>query len=235
MALKVRIGGAGEDVLLLLHGLGATGDVWRDVDAHWQGRWLAPDLPGHGGSDRLEKYTFESMAGELRGLIGPHDRVTVLGHSLGGVLAVLLGQMEQVDHVVGLGIKVVWSPDELARAGALAERHAAWFDTRADALAWHRKVSGIGDLAGDEVAAAGIVDDHGRWRLRLDDKAFAVGAPNMRELLEVCRARVILARGEHDHMVTDQQLSDLVPQPVTLPGLGHNAHLEDPAAVYALL
>jgi pimeloyl-ACP methyl ester carboxylesterase len=46
---------------------------------------------------------------------------------------------------------------------------------------------------------------------------------------------VILARGEHDHMVTDQQLSDLVPQPVTLPGLGHNAHLEDPAAVYALL
>lgn len=142
MALKVRIGGAGEDVLLLLHGLGATGDVWRDVDAHWQGRWLAPDLPGHGGSDRLEKYTFESMAGELRGLIGPHDRVTVLGHSLGGVLAVLLGQMEQVDHVVGLGIKVVWSPDELARAGALAERHAAWFDTRADALAWHRKVSG---------------------------------------------------------------------------------------------
>jgi hypothetical protein len=36
-------------------------------------------------------------------------------------------------------------------------------------------------------------------------------------------------------MVSDRQLGDLVPDPVTLPGLGHNAHLEDPAAVYGLL
>lgn len=236
MALKVIEGGAGEDVLLLLHGLGATGGVWRDVDDHWSGRWLAPDLPGHGESDRLEHYTFDTMARELRRLIGPHDRVSILGHSLGGVLALYLGSwLEQVERVVGVGIKVVWAPDELAKAGALAERPAAWFATREDAIAWHRKISGIGELVGDDVAAAGVVEEHHRWRLRLDQRAFAVGAPDMRELIAGCAGRLTLARGEHDHMVTGRQLADLVPDPVTLPGLGHNAHLENPGAVYALV
>jgi len=48
---------AGEPVLLLLHGLGATGDVWHAwrplLTRRWPGRWLAPDLPGHGGSPLL--------------------------------------------------------------------------------------------------------------------------------------------------------------------------------------
>lgn len=236
MALKVIEGGAGPEVLLLLHGLGGTAEVWRDVEAHWPGRWLAPDLPGHGESDRLESYTFDSMARELSDLIRPGDRVSILGHSLGGVLALLLGGWhDEVQRVVGLGIKVVWAPDELAKAAAMAEKPPAWFDTQDDAVAWHRRVSGIADLADEHVARHGVVDDHGRWRLRLDCKAFAVGAPDMREVVAACRAPLTLARGEHDHMVTDQQLADLVPDPVTLPGLGHNAHLEDPAAVYALL
>jgi pimeloyl-ACP methyl ester carboxylesterase len=36
-------------------------------------------------------------------------------------------------------------------------------------------------------------------------------------------------------LVTDDQLARLQPTRVTLPGLGHNAHVEDPAAVAALL
>ena len=39
-------------VVLLLHGMGATGDVWLPwapyLEQHWPGRWLAPDLAGHG-------------------------------------------------------------------------------------------------------------------------------------------------------------------------------------------
>lgn len=236
MALKVIEGGSGSDVLLLLHGLGGTGEVWRDVDEHWGGRWVAPDLPGHGESDRLETYTFDSLARELSPLIRPGDRVTILGHSLGGVLALLLGGWhDEVARVVGLGIKVEWAPDELAKAAAMAERPPAWFDSEADAVAWHRRVSGIADLVDDAVASHGVIDDHGRWRLRLDCKAFGVGAPDMREIIGACRAPVTLARGEHDPMVSERQLADLVDDPVTLPGLGHNAHLQDPAAVYALL
>jgi hypothetical protein len=36
-------------------------------------------------------------------------------------------------------------------------------------------------------------------------------------------------------MVGAEQLRVLVPAPVDLPGLGHNAHVESPAAVAALL
>ena len=50
-----------------------------------------------------------------------------------------------------------------------------------------------------------------------------------------CRARVVLARGEADPMVTADQLAELQPEAVTLPRLGHNAHVEDPAAVLRLL
>jgi pimeloyl-ACP methyl ester carboxylesterase len=46
---------------------------------------------------------------------------------------------------------------------------------------------------------------------------------------------VVLARGEGDAMVTEADLRALVPEPVTLPGLGHNAHVEDPAAVVELV
>ncbi|MGH3507072.1 MAG: alpha/beta fold hydrolase, partial [Nocardioidaceae bacterium] len=86
MALRVHGGGSGEDVLLLLHGLGATGDVWQDPGPQWPGRWIAPDLPGHGASDPLSDYPFAAMAAELSSLLGPADAVVVLGHSLGGVL-----------------------------------------------------------------------------------------------------------------------------------------------------
>jgi hypothetical protein len=36
-------------------------------------------------------------------------------------------------------------------------------------------------------------------------------------------------------MVSDAQLAELTSSPVTLPGLGHNAHVEDPEAVFALI
>lgn len=49
--LRVREGGSGPEVLLLLHGLGGTGDVWEGIGRRWNGRWIAPDLPGHGCSD----------------------------------------------------------------------------------------------------------------------------------------------------------------------------------------
>lgn len=234
--LRVRGGGSGHEVLLLLHGLGGTGDVWDAVGHRWNGRWLAPDLPGHGGSDRLLSYTFESMAASLIELTASAVSVTVLGHSLGGVVGLALAAMsDRVRRVVGLGIKVAWSPEELERARALSERPVSWFDTEAEALQRHRRVAGLGDLVEDSVARHGVVEEGGRWRLALDPAAFAVGAPDLPALLAGSRAEVILARGEHDPMVSHAQLAALVADPVTLPGLGHNAHLEDAAAVFALL
>ncbi|OLT01874.1 hypothetical protein BJF90_30505 [Pseudonocardia sp. CNS-004] len=62
MELRVRSGGLGEPVVLLLHGLGATAEVWDGLVPLLPGAWVAPDLPGHGGSAPLPAYTFAAVA-----------------------------------------------------------------------------------------------------------------------------------------------------------------------------
>src|SRR5579859_5118280 len=123
--LRVHGGGRGEPVLLLRHGLGATGDVfqgWRPLLAtRWPGRWLAPDLPGHGGSPPLPSYTFDTLAAAVAGLIAAGTPTVVLGHSLGGVVGLALAGHAfpvKVRAVIGLGIKVAWTGEELDRAQA---------------------------------------------------------------------------------------------------------------------
>jgi pimeloyl-ACP methyl ester carboxylesterase len=231
-------------VLVLLHGLGATGEVWDGVAARWAGSWVIPDLPGHGGSDPLPGYSFGSMAAELAGALGAEAGsgrpVVVLGHSLGGVLGLVLGSGRfglPVAAVCGLGIKLQWSPEELARAGELAGRPSREFGTRAEAVQRALKVAGLWQLVPEDtpVAGAAVVESAGGWRLALDNAAFGVGAPDMAGLLAACRAQVVLAAGEHDPMCPPDQLRALRPDAVVLHGLGHNAHVEDPAALQPLL
>ena len=57
----------------------------------------------------------------------------------------------------------------------------------------------------------------------------------MAHLLAGSQAPVTLARGEHDPMYTGERLAVLGAPTVTLPGLGHNAHAENPEQAFALL
>jgi pimeloyl-ACP methyl ester carboxylesterase len=230
-------------MLLLLHGLGATADVWAAsvLDEHWPGRWVAPDLPGHGGSRRLARYTFGALAAAAAEAVDGEDPVTVVGHSLGGVVGLALASGwfgVEVDTVVGVGIKVAWSADELTKAASLATRQAATFGSRDEAVSRHLRLSGLAGLVEPDSPslASGVIESDGQWRLALDMRAFAVGAPDMPSLLAASRAgRVVLARGEHDAMVTEDQLRELRDDAVTVAGFGHNAHVEDLPAVLRLL
>ncbi len=148
--LRVHEGGSGEPLLVLLHGLGATGDVWGGwrplLARRWPGRWLAPDLPGHGGSPPLAAYTFGGFAGAVAGIVRPGARTIVLGHSLGGVVGLALASGRfpvQVHAVIGLGVKVVWTDEDLERAQALARRPRARFASRDEAAARYLRVSGL--------------------------------------------------------------------------------------------
>jgi pimeloyl-ACP methyl ester carboxylesterase len=242
--LRVQGGGSGEPLLVLLHGLGATGDVWAGwrplLARQWPGRWLAPDLPGHGGSPPLAAYTFDGFAAAVAGVVQPGSRVVVLGHSLGGVVGLALASGRfpvAVQAVIGLGIKVSWTDQDLDRARALARRPPAWFASRDEAAARYLRVSGLAGLlpADDQAVNAGLREQDGRWRLAMDQATFAVGAPAMADLLAQSQATVTLARGERDPMNTDQELASLGVPAVTLPGLGHNAHVENPELSVALL
>src|SRR5262249_5318621 len=121
--LRVHEGGSGEPLLVLLHGLGATGDVWGRwpplLARRWPGRWLAPDLPGHGGSPPLAAYTFDGFAGAVAGILPRSARTVVLGHSLGGVVGLALagGRFPvAVQAVLGPGVQGASAPGEPGRA-----------------------------------------------------------------------------------------------------------------------
>lgn len=227
--LHVERGGDGP-LLVLLHGLGATGEVWRDVVPHWPGSWLVPDLPGHGRSPAMERYSFGSFAAAVASVI-PAGPVAVLGHSLGGVVGLALASGwfgVEVTSVVGLGIKVRWSAEELAKAASVAARPPQVFASADEAATRASKMAGV-------PLRHGVTEVDGGWRIALDAKAFGVGAPDMRGLLSVTPAKVTLAAGEHDPMSPQEHLADLVPSPIVLPGQGHNVHVESPAALVSLL
>ena len=56
--------------LVLLHGLGATSQVWDPLieTTAWTGRVLAPDLRGHGSERWTDTYSFGAMASDVADL-----------------------------------------------------------------------------------------------------------------------------------------------------------------------
>lgn len=86
-----RVGGSGPAVLLL-HGIGDNSLVWEPVMERLTDRYtvIAPDLLGHGLSDRPRAdYSIAAFANGMRDLLAflGVDRVSVVGHSLGGGVA----------------------------------------------------------------------------------------------------------------------------------------------------
>ena len=79
-------------VLLLIHGMAGTYENWQAViePLARDHTVLAPDLPGHGASaPGGGDYSLGSLAAGLRDLLiaQGHDRATLVGHSLGGGIA----------------------------------------------------------------------------------------------------------------------------------------------------
>ena len=79
-------------LLVLLHGITSTSDCWREVMPRLSERYtvVAPDLLGHGRSAKPRgDYSLGAYAAGLRDLLAVLDfeRGTVVGHSLGGGIA----------------------------------------------------------------------------------------------------------------------------------------------------
>ena len=76
-------GGSGP-AIILLHGLGATGAVWRDVVERLHARLacttLVVDLPGHGASSWHPVYS----VGEMAAAVAPLAQSTTIGEPASG-------------------------------------------------------------------------------------------------------------------------------------------------------
>ncbi|RZS32630.1 pimeloyl-ACP methyl ester carboxylesterase [Herbihabitans rhizosphaerae] len=90
-----RLAGGGTDPLVLLHGIAGSGRTWLPVmeelaDRGYGGEVIAPDLLGHGESATPRgDYSMGAFAAGLRDLLLllGHKRATIVGHSLGGGIA----------------------------------------------------------------------------------------------------------------------------------------------------
>lgn len=242
--LSARSGGSGGPVLVMLHGLGVHGGAWTPMaelaEARWPGRWIAPDLPGHGASPWTGAYGLDDHAGAVAGMLRAEDAaddVVVLGHSMGGAVGLALASGRhgvQPRRVLAFGVKVAWTPEEVRFLEGLAAATAKYFADRETAASRFLKVSGLAGLIdpASPVAASGIAQDEAGWRLAADPATASVGPPPMDRLMAEARCPVRLAAGAHDAISSVGDLSRWDPAAATLPGLGHSAMVEDPAAVW---
>jgi pimeloyl-ACP methyl ester carboxylesterase len=239
--IYLQQGGQGSQCFLLLHGLGCTGAVWHGVAAEIErrelGRWLAPDLPGHGESSTLEHYSPATLAQALLPILPQGERITILAHSMGVYVGLsLASQCERIQGLLGLGPKVSWTPDDLALARDLSDKTPRMFASQADAQARYRRVSGLGiDVAPDaEFIARGASRTADGWRLAADPQCILVAGTPFEPLLRAARCPVKLARGASDPIVSLLELKGFDVTAQNVEQRGHNVHAEDPRAVVAL-
>ena len=113
-----RTAGDGPETLLLIHGLTGSSTTWREVMPTLADRFtvVAPDLLGHGESAKPRgDYSLGAFASGVRDLLVALgiERATVVGHSLGGGVAMQLAYQfpERCERLVlvnsgGLGKEV---------------------------------------------------------------------------------------------------------------------------------
>ncbi len=83
--------GNGDEALVLLHGIGGRAEVWQPQLEAFADRYnvIAWNMPGYGRSAPLPRMTFPALADALETLINalPARCIHLVGHSMGGMVA----------------------------------------------------------------------------------------------------------------------------------------------------
>ncbi|WP_051809432.1 alpha/beta fold hydrolase [Actinoplanes subtropicus] len=257
-ARAFRMLGTGPTVLLLLHGIGSQGATWDKVAPVLAERYtvIVPDLLGHGRSAKPRAdYSIGGYANGMRDLLGALDidRVTVVGHSFGGGVAMQFAYQfpERTDRLVvvaggGLGSQVSVALRALSLPGASVALGISHLPPCRLALGALRAAAGLvapaalaADLDEAYTVHTGLRDPAARsaflhvlrhvvdWRgqlITMRDRAYlAQGLP------------ALVVWGDRDHVLPAGQAraaAELMPgaRSVVLPGVGHFPHREAPEA-----
>jgi pimeloyl-ACP methyl ester carboxylesterase len=237
VTVHIERGGGTGPTVLLLHGSGATGAVWAPVLGEIGNvRWIVVDLPGHGRSDRLPAYHHHDYAAAI-GAAVETDVDLVVGHSLGALIGLTLADGThgiRVGAVTAIAMKVLWTPDELSRRGSRPHRS---FADRDDALRRFAKVSGLPEDSPG--LATGIRRTPDGYQLAADPRLTADPPATQEELATVMTRVAVPVRlvcGAADPGIEPADMAAVLGREVeTIPGAGHNPHLDHPARVADLI
>lgn len=121
--IDARIDGSGDDAVVLIHGFPLAKEIWNAqipalARTH---RVVALDLRGMGGSSVVDgPYLMETLAGDVAAVMDhlSIDRATIVGHSLGGYVALAFARMyvERVARLALVCSRVVADTPEIANA-----------------------------------------------------------------------------------------------------------------------
>ncbi len=229
---------------ILLHGLSGSGAVWRGLtdilESQWPGRWVAPDFRGHGRSPHADRYGIAMHAADIAASIGDAGDVYLLGHSMGGQCAMVLASGWfgfTPKSVICVGVAVDWDEQAKARIDKLVDTPPRYFQTREEALERFVLVNGLSGMVepSSDIAASGVKEENGKWRLSADNRAAMVASASTRDVYNAATTPIVLMRGADDPMVTESELVSLDPNAVSVGGCGHNLHVEKPQAVWDTL
>jgi len=230
--------------VVLIHGAGATGAVWQGAAAELGGTpgldVRAPDLAGHGEAPPDPPYSVGRLAAAVAASLPPGQPVFVAGHSLGGYVALALASgwfgFTPV-AALSLGAKIEFTAAERSRLAELAARPVRGFSTRGEALERYRLVTGLPASRAPDARylERGVRAGPDGFRLACDPRSYGIEVPPFRGLLAAAVCPVLIARGSEDALVSRAQCESLGAPFEELAGLGHNAQVEDPARVAAVL
>jgi pimeloyl-ACP methyl ester carboxylesterase len=228
--------------LVLVHG-GAAHSGWWDhiapqLSSH---RVVALDLSGHGDSGRREIYDMRQWAREIVTVSEAEalDRPVVVGHSMGGWVAVTVG-VEHGDAVSA--VAYIDSPlnDQPPEESRLAERRRPRrvYPTLDEALGRFRTLPPqdvVLPYIGRHVARESLLEVEGGWTWKFDPTFFGRRLL-LREMLPQLACPVALFRCEHGLVSPEKaaEMAGLVPHHlpvVDLPDAGHQPRLDQPLAL----
>lgn len=243
----------GAPTLLLLHGLTDSGEGWPEAVAHWQGDYaiVLVDQRGHGGSpwftaDQLAAHPGDVMVDDAVALLEQLDRPVVLGHSLGGAVA-LAAAARRPDLVRALVLEdpAPSGPGEPQRAEAKAAEYRAGIEASRQApddaalLALRREQHP--DWPESELLVTGKAEQqmdadylaHGDWK----------PTPRWPELFAALRVPTLVVSGDRpDEICVDAEMErgiEEIDNPhvtvARIPSSGHCIRREQPDAYYALV
>jgi len=229
--------------LLLLHGFTDSARSWSLIAPYLAPgfRVIAPDLRGHGHSDRPEGcYTIPEMANDVRFLIEALDLAPahVVGHSLGGRLAQAIAQ--RWPHTVR---KIVL----MSTSAVLRQRHG-WLWENIQKL--RDPIDAESAFIREWCSGAVPVDESFLAHTRRECAAvpsriwlsihYEQLAYDPSPLLQDISVATLILRGEKDIIATSEhqaQMKDAIvgAEFISLRGHGHNIHWEAPEKVAGLI